>query len=442
MKRDSSAVVLITIASAVSCGGTVVVEVGPNPWGAGPGEAGALPPSGTSPSDPPWTEDNDAWSGWWIRFPCYHDCSPSDVVTSGGDVVLVGTAHVTDLDLGTGPLAPEVPPGDTVGFIARVSGNGDLEWASHLGPSGGPDVAIDAASFIHVTGVFGLRTFTPHGDVLHDRTFGSSTYVDDVAPTADGGLVLGLRVEGELTFEGESVDLVNAAPSGVLLRLDAQGEPIWWREVMGAHGFVGVGEDGAGHVVAVTTGGAYADWGDILLDSGQTDHTAYAAWFDPAGSTLWGTIVSGIHSSPYAVPASNNGLLFAGAAMNALTVGAEDVPYGDPPGYEDKGVVLRLDGSGTLDSYLSFGPGPYSAASGPEALIVASSMNADPLRLLWCAEGVAPCDAYTLAETEAYGDLVAVNAEGANAYMTGLFRLTPGGSLGETSQLYLMKLGQ
>jgi hypothetical protein len=438
--RQNAAALILFLGGAAACGETVVVEVGPDPWGAAPGEAGALPPSGSSPSDPPWTEDTDAWSGWWVRFPCYR-CASADLAVAGDDVIITGSAHAVDLDLGAWPLAADVDPGDTVGFVARVSGNGELAWASQLGPAGGPEVAVDAAGLVHVTGEFGLRTLTAEGDSVEDKSFGLGTHVESLSATSDGGLLLGVRVEGDFALGGEPIEFTHESPAGVLLRLDSERNALWWREVSVAGGFVGVGEDRDGRILAVTNGGKQADWGDLLIDSGITDDVLYVAAFDEAGDSLWGTAVSGIHSDPQADPMLGEGLLVTGGARNALTVGTEDVPYGDPPGYEDKGVVLRLDGSGTLHSYLSFGPGPYSAASGPEALIVASSMNADPLRLLWCADGVEPCDAYTLAETEAYGDLVAVNAKGINAYMTGLFRLTPGGSLGETSQLYLMKLG-
>lgn len=438
----TSRAVLLAFTGLTGCGGIAVVEEVPDPWGAAPGVAAPLPPNGSSPASPPPPSGSDpeSWSGWWVRFPSY-GAYASDIEALGDDAVLAGMGVASSLDLGSGPLAADLPADEWVAFIARVSTDGELLWSNTVPGASDARIAVDASSRIHVAMPHGLRSYGADGQPLAERTFGEHVETQAVAAEPDGGLLVGLDVAGGPVDLGAGpLPLAHQPPVGLLARFDAQGHPAWWREVSIATRFIAVGADGAGRLLAVTTGDSQAVWGDFVLDAGASTEALFIASFDSDGVVTTGSVAHGFDDAPSGVTTMEDGMLLSAGVAGPLIVDGSEVAYGGSGGYEQKGVVVRVDGAGQYDSFLALGTGPHSVAPGPDRMVAGSSLTWDPLGLVWCSQGVEPCDRYSLPETEAMEDRVAVRATGGVVFMTGQVRLTPAGSLAEEHQLYVMKL--
>jgi hypothetical protein len=369
---------------------------------------------------------------------------PTDIAALGEDLILVGDAVESEVDLGTGPVAFDR-------IVARISADGHVAWVQ----PGGVLAAVDALGRVHVTAGHDLLTYDEAGSLVREHSFSDTAIIDDLAALSDGGLLLGLEVfESSLELpNGGTVELANTPPLGVLMRLDADAELVWWREVLtpgtssggGAApspGFVGVGEDGAGQVMAVTGSGSTAIWESVTIES-MTSNGKVAAGFTADGEFLWGTLVAGIEDAGRATASRDAGVLVSGGAVGPLVVGSDPVDYGDPGGSESspdpQGVVVRLDESGALDDATTMGTGAHMVASGAGRMFVASRLHAAPVGLLWCSNGEAPCDEYRLPETETGFNAVAVTDAGA-AYVAGEYRAIPNGAQTEKMQLYIMRL--
>ena len=423
------AILLLCLPFLAGCRGTVIAEQGPDPWAGTDGVAAPLPPNGSSP---------EAWNGWWVRFPTM-GTTVSAITTLGEDAILVVDGTAGELDLGSGSVAPDLPSSDPVQVLIRVSSTGAVTWAHVLEDAFAP-VAVDATSRILLVGSHGLATYDASGELVDTKSWGDGASVEAFAPTADGGLVVGMEANGPVDFGNGPISTVTTLPVGLLARLGSDGSLLWLREVTGAQSFDAVGEDGAGHIIAVTTGGGDAAWGDLEIDGDGDASAEFMACFGVDGTALWGTGTTGFDSYFRAFVTRYPGVLLSGGVAGPLTLGGADVPYGDLGGYNETGVVVRLDGAGNLDSFLALGPGSYSVAAGPNRMFAGAPMSVNkPLGLVWCADGAEPCDRYGLPETEATS-LVAVTATGSAAYAVGQMRRTPGGSLANREQLYMMRL--
>jgi hypothetical protein len=423
------AILVVCLPFLAACRGNVIAEQGPDPWAGTDGVAAPLPPNGSSP---------EAWNGWWVRFPTT-STTVSAITTLGEDAILVGDGIAGELDLGSGLLAPDLPYSDPVQVLFRVSSAGTVTWARILEDAFAP-VAVDATSRILLAGSHGLATYDASGQLVDTTSWGNVAAVNAFAPTADGGLVVGLQADGPVDFGDGPISTVAPPLVGLLARLASDGSLSWLREVTGAQSFDAVGEDGAGHIIAVTTGGGDAAWGDLAINGDGDASAEFTACFDADGTALWGTVTTGFDSYSRALVSPYPGVLLSGGVVGPLALGGADVPYGDLGGYDETGVVVRLNGAGNLDSFLALGLGSYSVAPGPNRMFAGAPASVNkPLGLVWCAGGAEPCDRYGLPETEAQS-LVAVMGTGSAAFMAGQMRLTPGGSLANRQQLYLMKL--
>jgi len=425
---------------AVSCAGSVTREEQAGAWDSPQGEVTSLPPNGSSPSSGA-AAGSDDWNGWWVRFP---DVIPTGVAAHGEDLMLAGQPVEPPLELGGTHIGSE-------GFVARISSDGEVLWVQ----PGAQLVAVDASGNAHVTSGPKIVTFNAGGALLREHTFGDGVDVHGLAATADGGLLLGLEVFSTPLHlpDGSIADLPQPPPLAVLVRLNGAMETIWWREAHALYedsggaapwpGFVGVGEDGAGQVVAVTGGVSHTSWGSVTTDS-PTDTGKVAAGFSGDGDLLWATEVTGIGDSGRAISSREIGVLLSGGAVGPLVVGSNSVDYGDPGtaawSPEPQGVALRLDDTGTLDSAVALGDGAHVGAPGPGRMFAASRPHAGVLELVWCSTGASPCDRYRLEETETAFNAVAVTESGKAAYLAGEYRATPGGAQTERMQLSVMRL--
>lgn len=436
----------LTAIALVSCGGIVIVddpassssgaEPSVDPWSAPPGVAAPLPGNGSSP-DLPSSSDPSAgkWSGWWLRFPAFGIYATS-VATLDGDAIVAGGGNAGDADFGAGLLAPELLSGDSISFLMRVSAAGKLLWVKRI-YLGEPRVIVDGASHIHVLTDHGFQTYDGDGQLSNERTFGDHVTVGSIAPTADGGLLVGLGVEsGDVDLGSGPIPLVGATPLGLLVRLDTQGQAMSWHEASTA--VRQVGEDGAGNVLAVTSG-SQPVWDGVPV--GAVGGVSQLTCFDGGGSPLWGSTMSGFDELSREVAVrEGSGMLLFGGAHSPLSFDGKDVPYGASGTLEQRGVVLRVGGAGQLESTLVLGKQAYFVAPGPGHMLAAATNQVAPVGMVWCANGVEPCDRYSLDDTEASGNYVAVGLKPTAAYVAGTMRLTPGGSQSAVPQLYLMKV--
>jgi hypothetical protein len=427
-----------------ACGGIAVVDSEPDPWSAIDGQAAPLPKNGSSPgkSDGDYA-NGPTWTGWWVRFPSY-SAYPRAIAAIGEDVVLTGNGPAADLDLGSGLLAPEMDGSAEVSFLARISTDGNLVWSTWSTDVPYHTVVVDMDGRIHVASDRAVRVYNGNGEQLESKVFSenANTFVRAIAPTADGGSLVGIEADGELDLGDGPVKLSGPAPVTLLVRFDAKGHPVWWREITGPKSWAGIGESGEGHVLAVVSGGGVASLGDLEAWPASASGT-FAFVLDGDGGPLASAGLDGLGAT-VAVATKEEGALLSSTVVGAtpLWVNGAEVPHESMGPYEDVGVLLRLAGDGVLESVLWPGAGQHSVATGPARALAAASVQSDPLGLLWCANGIEPCDRYKLLETDSFTDVVTLTSDGQTAYMAGQVRLTPGGSLKNKWQLYLMKLSR
>lgn len=413
-----------------------------DPWTAPDGVAAPLPANGSSPGLPTTVDPGGgAWSGWWVRFPSF-GVTATSIATLDGDAIVGLAGYAGDFDLGAGPLAADLDPEQQIGVVIRVSSAGKLLWSKRVGDLSYGDLIVDAASRIHVAMPHGFQTYDGAGQLLGERTFGDAVTQTGMAPTADGGLLIGLAVEsGAVDLGAGPIVLNGTAPLGLLVRLDAQGHPTSWHEANGAGGVAGVGvvgEDSAGNVFA------YGGNGQPIWDGtpiGPAYGSSYVTSFDAGGKPLWASTLTPPdgYFRAMAVP-QGKGMLVAGGTHTPVSFNGVDVPYAKAPLAEDTGLALRVDDSGQLESALELGDRVESVAAGPDHLVVATTLEPAPVTVVWCSNGVAPCDRYTMGDTDANDNKVTVGADPKVAYVAGSMRLTPGGNQMADWQLYLMKV--
>ena len=446
MASRSSFGLTLTALGLVSCGGIVIVDGPPSsssgaeppvdPWSAPPGVAAPLPGNGSSPDLPSFSDPSGGeWSGWWLRFPTFGIYATS-VATLDGDAIVAGGGNAGNADFGAGLLAPELLASDSISFLMRVSAAGKLLWVKRI-DIGEPHVIVDGTSHIRVLTEHGFQTYDGDGQLSNERTFGEHVTVGSIAPTADGGLLVGLGVDsGDVDLGSGPVPLVGATPLGLLVRLNAQGQAINWHEASTAVNQVG--EDGAGNVLAGTSG-SQPVWDGVPV--GPVDGVIHWTCFYAGGSPLWGSTMSGFEELGREVAVrEGSGMLLSGGAHSPLSFDGKDVPYGASGTLEERGVVLRVGGTGQLESTLVLGKQAYFVAPGPGHMLAAATNQVAPVGMVWCANGVEPCDRYSLSDTEASGNYVTVSLKPTVAYVAGTMRLTPGGSQSAVPQLYLMKI--
>jgi hypothetical protein len=451
-------VLLATSLGLTACGSVVIVDdpgkpstppdtsgmpTG-NPWTAPDGVAAPLPANGSTPGVTSTVDPNgDAWSGWWVRFPSF-GVTPMSIATLDGDVVIGLVGPAADFDLGEGPLAPDLDPERQIAVMIRLSATGKLLWAKRLGDPPYADLIVDAASRIQVTTPHGFQTYDGAGQLLGERKFGEGVTVmqTGIAPTAEGGLLLGLAVEsGDVDLGAGPIALTGAAPLGLLVRLDAQGNPTSWHEANGAGGVAGVGvvgEDSAGNVFAFG-GNGQPIWDGTPI--GPAYGSSYVTSFDAGGKPLWASTLTAPdgYIRAMAVP-QGKGMLVTGDAHSPISFNGVNVPYEKGPYGDGTGLALRVDDSGQLESTLELGPRVDGVAAGPDHLVVATTTQPAPVTVVWCSKGVAPCDRYAMGDTDAIANVVTVGLDPTIAYVAGSMRLTPGGNQMAQWQLYVMKV--
>lgn len=232
--------------------------------------------------------------------------------------------------------------GGTDAFLQVYSPNGDTLWTRQFGTSEvdyGIAVAVDTARNIMVAGTtFGaldgqsagwydafVRVYSPAGEVLWTRQLGTSGLDDASAVTVDatGNVIIAGTVGGALDGAGGGGGGENSAFVRVY---SPSGEVQWTRQfgTLQGTGAAAVATDGAGNViVAGGTGGALQGDGAGLGD-------AFVRVYSPSGDLLW---TRQIGSSDYdygravAVDGTGN-ITLVGTTSGALqgeSVGSSDI---------------------------------------------------------------------------------------------------------------------
>lgn len=208
---------------------------------------------------------------WRKAFGAYgQDEAKAVVLTAGGDIVVAGS---------TGSFGN----GSSDAYLLKVSGAGDLIW-SH--PIGGPQIDhaeallelpdghLVFAGFSNGGGNGGydgwLVKTDADGQVVWNRYYGGANWdlLYDIDTAANGGFYL----TGVTYSEGAG------AADGWILRVDAEGEPVWTRAVGGPFDeelFSGDATSDGGIAVAGST------------SSAGLQRDVYVCKIDAAGSTEW-----------------------------------------------------------------------------------------------------------------------------------------------------------
>ncbi|MFO0728934.1 MAG: hypothetical protein U1E65_34460 [Myxococcota bacterium] len=213
-----------------------------------------------------------------------------------GSVIVAGAYH-GPLDLGQGPLPSDQGSFDL--FIAKFDPAGTPLWThGYSGPKyqGPSEVVVAPDGAVWIAGVFeqGIRlgafelsavdgdTFVaklnPDGEVLFAAGFGGpgddSSYGMALAPEGGVLVVGGYSTEFNAGAAGKLISHDAMAYDGYLLRLGADGAPIWARSVDGD----------AGRKVVV--GAVYDPQGDLIISglySGSLDSLGSPSLLAPAG---------------------------------------------------------------------------------------------------------------------------------------------------------------
>ena len=192
------------------------------------------------------------------------DVSPSSVQTDNlGYIYVAGEfSGVADFDPGTETLSLESSGYDDI-FIQKLSNQGDLIWAKHIGAAYNDNcnhMIIDASANIYITGSFSLDVdmdpgegtymlndgsddiyiakYDSAGNFIWAHAFGSDEIVSDqgasISIDNQGNVLLTGYFQGTIDFDpGVGVQELTApySPSCYILKLNENGEFIWAKSI-------------------------------------------------------------------------------------------------------------------------------------------------------------------------------------------------------------------
>lgn len=348
--------------------------------------------------------------------------SVSRVAAAGADVVLIAGCE-GEADFGTGTL-PGGGGSDVI--VARYDGAGTAQWVKRFGNNGDQFATAIAARATGTTLIAGsfegsldlgagpyvldgtYATFIAELDVDGDLVWAreidpeDGAIVWDLAPTADGGVIVAGEFRGTMDLGGGP--LVTADERDIFVaRLDATGTHVWSKRFGAAddQAFARVAVDGNGDIVL------YGDY-EISIDFGGGPmpvvggfSNGFVAKLDSAGSHLWskrfgnqgfragdvhvdaaGSVyISGAYSGTVdigggALPQSANGCVLA-AKLDAAGGHVWSHGYPVQGGFGDltaPGVAVDSTGAtlvaGSYGGQVDFGYGPLVSAGSNDAFLV------------------------------------------------------------------------
>jgi hypothetical protein len=294
--------------------------------------------------------------------------------TPTGDVLLAGDFCGT-MDFGTTVVATQGAEVDL--FVALIDPLGEDVYSRSFGGKGAQiarGAAVDAQGNAVVIGSFdqafddgtgekssaGLDDILvikldAKGKLLWSRTFGGpeSDIPRSVALDANANIVIGGSFGGSVDFGGGPLTAPVGHPSGFVLALDPDGNPLWSKALGGdtdsVVNAVAVGPQGT--LAAVGTFNGTADFGGDPVTSMGED--AFLVAMDGKGTPSWSRTIG--HNTSQ----RGTGVAFASNGDVAMACTSDDpftpTAVGDPPSSLGPGVVLQpfsivsvtYDGSGT-----------------------------------------------------------------------------------------------
>lgn len=290
---------------------------------------------------------------WSRRIGVANDKAGQTVFTDkdGNAVLLAGFTGSVSLD-SFGHLNST---GGSDVLIAKFARNGDCKWAQSFGGSTGEldyKGAIDSAGNIVIAGFFSGRIVLGQGRHVsagaHDifvakldgdtgeplwlHRFGGGAYDASyaLALDRDGAIVLAGLFQGTINFDRQT--LTSSGQFDIfLVKLDADGEPIWARGFGGAHSDSarGLALDSTGNIYLTGSFQNEISFGDAatrLTSSGGT--AVYLAKFTSSGAHLWSRAFPGrAKASGHAVTVMADGtVVLAGNSAGQINLGGDDLP--------------------------------------------------------------------------------------------------------------------
>ena len=257
-------------------------------------------------------------------------------VDGAGNTFSAGDFHGT-LTVGGTSLAS---PGDYDSFLAKYTPAGAVAWVRHLNGSSAETIvygmAVDNSGNSYVAGYYDgtlviggttltggggfLAKYNPQGTVLWARGAGSG--FNGLACNAAGELVAmgnfsGTQVFGSTTLTSTGFD------SSFLVKYDAQGTPLWARQLEGLSNDEGmVSFDAAGNAYIAADFDGPATFGPITLAGSADGDDVFVAKYSAAGVPLW-AVRQPVASGPGREHAWG---LATDAAGNAYLTGSSEPP--------------------------------------------------------------------------------------------------------------------
>lgn len=204
--------------------------------------------------------------------------------------------------------------------------------------------------------------FDLNGQLLWVRGFGGTNNdtLTSVAVDASGQVYLGGAFKGPAVFGGITLDSTKhgtvptsplSAQDGFVLKLDAQGEPVWARNFGGLREAFAA-DTTVSAITADATGGVYfsanRSASGVVLRPGMTVNQHYLARLSPAGELLWAQDLNSQGNTRLALDPQGNAVLadtvFGSAQLSSAIFGAATVELRPWTGT----LVAKVDPRGTL----------------------------------------------------------------------------------------------
>ncbi len=305
--------------------------------------------------------------------------TPRALTIDGGDnVVVAGSLGGGPVDFDPGVGVSNAGTSAPNAFVWKLTGAGDFAWvaatdANQYSTAAAVGVAVDPSNRVYLTGVFvgdvtdfdpgpGAANLTPSGSrdgfLLKLTAAGAFEWVrdlaaatgnDDVFPHAVAADAAGVSVVGDfggyaLFGGGVTLGRPFGPVSGFLARYQADGTPLYAKDIGGAPTAVTLAAGGAAVVAGTTTGADDFDPGPGAQRPASPAAGAFLAQYDAAGNfASVRTTGRGNSSPPVGV-----GLDAAGNAYLAGNFGGSPIDFNPGPG----GTPYPLDG-GSGSGYLT-----------------------------------------------------------------------------------------
>ncbi len=287
------------------------------------------------------------------------------VVAADGSQILGGVFEGTMTIGGTTLTAGA---GDTHYFLAKFNPNGTLAWAGTADETSGDtdaSLAVDPQGNVYIAGYFaGSITFgplvingptdgstdaflvklDPQGVPLWYKTGGISNgdaYVGGVATDAAGNVYVSGDYSGQISFGGGAANQLVSGNSNVFLyKFSATGTPAWARQGGGTNGDFNydLAADAAGNTYLTGSMRGTAVFGNVTLNTANTDEDIYAVKYNPSGTALWAQRTGSAaddNANTIAVDAAGN--VVVGGYANDRQVGTS---------FESDAFLARFDAQG------------------------------------------------------------------------------------------------